>query len=95
MPVRGEADDPQPLLPLAARHVPLDEWNRLGEEGRNRDSVEAAAARARDADVPRNPEVVSEMLRTHPIVPRLVLLPRVAPGIRPRYAQKVTGTRTP
>ena len=82
------------VLPVAAVTVTTREWHAIGE---------AAVAALPKPRLPLvfgmfmhegDPQVLTDMLRTAPLVPRL-LMPRIAPRVYARYARRVHGTATP
>ncbi|QNN52676.1 hemerythrin domain-containing protein [Nocardioides mesophilus] len=82
------------LLPLAARALSQQEWDRLGEEGMasldKKDASLALGMFMYEGD----PAVIKTMLSHAPLLPRL-LLPHLAPAAYRRYARRVYGTTTP
>ena len=84
----------QRLLPIAARTVTQEEWDRMGEEGRDstpRSELSLVFGMlAHDGD----PEVVALMLAKAPAPVRL-LVPRLGRRAFRRHALKVHGTATP
>ncbi len=82
------------LLPLAAAHLTEAEWRAIGEAG---------AAGVPKSKMPLvfgmfayegDPEVLAEMLKTAPALPRLIV-PRIAPHSYARRAAQVHGTPRP
>lgn len=84
----------QRLLPIATRTVTQEEWDRMGEEGRDstpRSELSLVFGMlAHDGD----PEVVALMLAKAPTPVRL-LVPRLGRRAFRRHALKVHGTATP
>lgn len=82
------------LLPIAAREMTVEEWERMGEQARRRgsrrDSLLVLGMIVQDAD----PAVVARMLAGAPRPVRWAL-PRVARRVYRRRALLVHGTATP
>lgn len=82
------------VLPLAAAHLSVEEWQQLEREG-------MAALPKTEGPVlvgmmmyEGDPEVLAAMIGRTPAVPRF-LLPRLAPGAYARRARRIHGTERP
>lgn len=81
------------MLPLASSVLTDKEWGRLGEEG-------MASVPGKDRPLvlgmfmyEGDPAVIRRMLSHAPLLPRL-LMPRLAPRVHRRHAQRLHGTAT-
>jgi iron-sulfur cluster repair protein YtfE (RIC family) len=88
------AAEEQHILPLAAAHMSPAEWHRLGEEGMNGLPKRQLPLVVGMVMYRADPEVIRGILAHTPLVARL-LLPRLAPRVYARYAQRLHGTTTP
>ncbi|MDV3296597.1 MAG: hemerythrin domain-containing protein [Brachybacterium paraconglomeratum] len=82
------------LLPIAARTLAQEEWDRLGVEGRKRSPRRHTALTLGMFQYEGDPEVFAGMLAKVPAPIRMVLLWRAGSTFR-RHAQLIHGTTTP
>ncbi|GIL36843.1 hemerythrin domain-containing protein [Phycicoccus sp. DTK01] len=82
------------LLPLAAVHLTEAEWHAVGAAGAAGVPRSALPLVVGMFAYEGDPEVLATMLRSAPLVPR-VLVPRIAPRVYARRALAVHGTTRP
>jgi hemerythrin-like domain-containing protein len=85
------AAEEQHILPLAARYMTQEEWQRLGEEGIGGLPTKRLPLVFGMVMYEADPEVIRAMLSHAPLVPRL-LMPHLAPRVYARYARRLHGT---
>ena len=88
------AIEEEQILPVVARHLTEQEWQRIGEDGFARAPKKLLPLAFGMLMYQGNPKVIATMLSNAPRLGR-VLLPRLAPRIYARYARRVHGTATP
>jgi hemerythrin-like domain-containing protein len=82
------------ILPVVARHLTEQEWQRIGEDGFARAPKKLLPLAFGMLMYQGDPAVIATMLSNAPR-PARVLVPRVGPRIYARYARRVHGTATP
>jgi hemerythrin-like domain-containing protein len=82
------------LLPIAARHIELEEWEQLGEEGMDSMPKRQLPLVFGMMKYEADPEVLAKMLAGAP-APIRVLMPRLSGRAFRKYALRVHGTATP
>ncbi|RSN19319.1 hypothetical protein DMC61_39855 [Amycolatopsis sp. WAC 04169] len=87
-------DEEDRILPLAARHLDMDEWQELERDGIGALPKTRAALAFGMLMYEGDPEVVSLMLGRAP-APARILMPRLAPRAYARHARRIHGTPAP
>jgi hemerythrin-like domain-containing protein len=84
----------QRVLPLAVQCLTVEEWDELGEQGRNRTNKSDMALTLGMFIYEGDPEVIANMLAKAPL-PVRIIVPRLAKRAFRKHALKVHGTATP
>jgi hypothetical protein len=82
------------MLPLAAAHLTVSEWQELERDGFRALPKSEAPVFAGMIMYEGDPEVLAAMIGRTPPVPRF-LLPRLAPRAYAHRARRIHGTPTP